>query len=93
MNLKHWGELLKQRGIISKQEIIEKAKGHKEQAQAQDKSTMDMKPLTETESAVIEKNHRNYPSIWSFRPASPIPPQEPITLVEWGEKAAPKIAH
>lgn len=87
------GELLEEKGFINKQEILDRAKFLKEQTHQSISSSPEAQPFTERENAVIEQLMEVIlQSGLSSHQAKPLL-ERTITLLEWGEKTAPKTTH
>ena len=87
------GELLEEKGFIKKQEIIDRAKFLKEQTHQSIPSSPEAQLITDQENAVIEQiMDVILQSGLSSHQAKALL-ERTITLLEWGEKTAPKTTH
>ena len=83
------GELLEQKGLITKQEVIDLAKALKQKANPR----VETQKFTDVENAVIEQimNVILQQGLTAQHAKSLL--ERTILLLDWGEKAAPKTMH
>jgi hypothetical protein len=86
------GELLEEKWLINKQEIIDRAKFLKEQTH-QSMPSPEAQPFTDTENVVIERIMEVILQSGLSSSQAKALLERTITLPEWGEKAAPKTTH
>ena len=87
------GELLEEKGFLHKQEILDRAKSLKEQAHSHEQVPAASQPFTERENAVIEQIMDVILQSGLSADQAKSLLERTITLLKWGEKAAPKTTH
>lgn len=85
------GELLEKKGLITKQEIFDRAKVLKQNATPHEHVPPASQPFTDRENAVIEQIMEVILQSGLSSHQAKALLERTITLLEWGEKAAPKM--
>ena len=87
------GELLEEKGLINKRDILDRAKFLKEQTHQSIPSSSKAQPITDKENAVIEQIMEVILQSGLTSQQAKALLERTITLLEWGQKTAPKTTH